>query len=129
MRTRLERAPDSNTSMGIFSNPYTIVNKPASASTGGIPSTPGYRIVVSNLHSSVSQSDIRELFEDIGELVEARLVRPGVAEVIFRTMKDAELAVDTYHNRQLDGQPMKCLLVNPRASSKPTAPAIKSVRR
>lgn len=56
------------------------------------------------------------------------MVRPGVAEVIFSTMKDAEAAVETYHNRQLDGQPMKCLLVNPRASSKPTAPAMKSRR-
>lgn len=131
MRHRLERAPDVTTSMGIFSNPYTVVNKPVqqSAAASGTPPTSGYRIVVSNLHNSVSQSDIRELFEDIGELVEARLVRPGVAEVIFRTMKDAELAVDTYHNRQLDGQPMKCLLVNPRASSKPTAPAIKTARR
>lgn len=127
MRHRLERAPDVNTSMGIFSNPYTVVNKPIQAPP--TTTTSGYRIVVSNLHNTVSQSDIRELFEDIGELVEARLVRPGVAEVIFRTMKDAELAVDTYHNRQLDGQPMKCLLVNPRASSKPTAPAIKTARR
>lgn len=68
------------------------------------------------------------MFEDIGELLEARLVRPGVAEVIFSTMKDAEAAVDTYHNRQLDGQPMKCMLVNPRSSGKPTAPAIKTRR-
>lgn len=123
MRARLERPPDSNVSMGIFSNPYTA-KLPAAPSKA----LHGYRIVVSNLHCSVSQSDIKELFEDIGELVEARLVRPGVAEVIFSTMKDAEAAVDSYHNRQLDGQPMKCLLVNPRASSKPTAPAIKSRR-
>lgn len=123
MRARLERPPDSNVSMGIFSNPYTA-KLPAAPSKA----LHGYRIVVSNLHCGVSQSDIKELFEDIGELVEARLVRPGVAEVIFSTMKDAEAAVDTYHNRQLDGQPMKCLLVNPRASSKPTAPAIKSRR-
>lgn len=153
MRTRLERAPDSGVSAGTFSNPYTLHNNPnkpklqqssshhrdpreqvqlqqqqqPQASSGG---GSGYRIVVSNLHSSVSQSDIRELFEDIGELVDARLVRPGVAEVIFRTMKDAEMAVDTYHNRQLDGQPMKCLLVNPRpVASRPTAPALKSSGR
>lgn len=69
------------------------------------------------------------MFEDIGQLLEARLVKTGVAEVIFAEMKDAEAAVETYHNRQLDGQPMKCLLVNPRASSKPTAPAIKTSRR
>ncbi|XP_037029621.1 polymerase delta-interacting protein 3-like [Bradysia coprophila] len=118
MRTRLKTLPDSNVSMGMFSNPYT---KPLSP-----PKNSGYRIVVSNLHSSVSQSDIKELFEDIGTLMEARLVRPGVAEVIYTSMKDAETAVDTYHNRQLDGQPMKCLLVNPRSiQNKPTAPAIK----
>ncbi|XP_036317909.1 polymerase delta-interacting protein 3-like [Rhagoletis pomonella] len=112
MRSRLERAPDPHASMGIFSNPL----KSSSSS--------GYRIVVSNLHSSVTQSDIQELFEDIGPLYDSRLVRPGVAEVIYKSLTDAEKAVDTYHNRQLDGQPMKCLLVNPRASNKPTAPAL-----
>ncbi|XP_055384696.1 polymerase delta-interacting protein 3-like [Condylostylus longicornis] len=116
MRSRLERAPDPHVSMGIFANP-------SKSQVSILPSS--YRIVVSNLHSSVSQSDIQELFEDIGELHEARLVKPGVAEVIFKNLKDAEKAVDTYHNRQLDGQPMKCLLVNPRASNKPTAPALK----
>lgn len=70
----------------------------------------------------------QELFEDIGQLLEARLVKAGVAEVIFSEMKDAEAAVETYHNRQLDGQPMKCLLVNPRPNGKPTAPAIRSKR-
>lgn len=71
----------------------------------------------------------KELFEDVGPLLDARLVRTGVAEVIFEKLKDAQTAVDTYHNRQLDGQPMKCLLVNPRSSNKPTAPAIKPTKR
>lgn len=61
-------------------------------------------------------------------MIDARLVRTGVAEVVFEKLKDAEAAVETYHNRQLDGQPMKCMLVNPRASNKPTAPAIKTPR-
>lgn len=121
MRTRLERAPDPHASMGIFSNPLAVEK-----SSSFTPN--GYRIVVSNLHTSVTQSDIKELFEDIGELFAARLVRLGVAEVIFKTLKDAETAVDTYHNRQLDGQPMKCLLVNPRQSNNPTAPALRSNR-
>lgn len=115
MRSRLERAPDPNESSGIFSRSAPTQTQ----------SSNGYRIVVSNLHASVSQGDIKELFEDIGELMEARLVRPGIAEVIFKTLQDAEEAVDTYHNRHLDGQPMKCLLVHPRSSSKPTAPALK----
>lgn len=113
MRSRLQHAPDPHASMGIFAKEF-------SSTTNS-----GYRIVVSNLHNSVSQSDIRELFADIGELYESRIVRPGVAEVLYKSLTDAEKAVDTYHNRQLDGLPMKCLLVNPRASSKPTAPAAK----
>ncbi|TMW41034.1 hypothetical protein DOY81_013885, partial [Sarcophaga bullata] len=128
MQSRLERAPDPHASMGIFSNP--LKNSSMSSSMGGGASMPisssGYRIVVSNLHTSVTQSDIKELFEDIGELYDSRIVRPGVAEVIYKSLNDAEKAVDTYHNRQLDGQPMKCLLVNPRASNKPTAPAMRS---
>lgn len=139
MRARLERAPNPNESMGIFSKmpPEDHHRSTGSSSSrhhhhhhsqplSPSPSPPitGYRIVVSNLHSSVTKNDIKELFEDIGDLLESRLVRPGVAEVIYRTLKDAEEAVDTYHNRQLDGQPMKCLLVKPRASNKPTAPAI-----
>ncbi|XP_055635607.1 polymerase delta-interacting protein 3-like isoform X2 [Toxorhynchites rutilus septentrionalis] len=135
MRARLERAPNPGESMGIFSKMTSDEHMSSSSrhhhhqhqqplSPSPSPPITGYRIVVSNLHSSVTQNDIKELFEDIGDLLESRLVRPGVAEVIYRTLKDAEEAVDTYHNRQLDGQPMKCLLVKPRASNKPTAPAI-----
>ncbi|XP_001600231.2 polymerase delta-interacting protein 3 [Nasonia vitripennis] len=84
-------------------------SRPKSSSTAA-----GYRIVVSNLQANVTQEDIKELFEDVGELLVSRLVRPGIAEVIYKTLKDATKAVETYHNRQLDGHPMKCLLVNPR---------------
>lgn len=88
----------------------------------------GYRIVVSNLQNTVTHEDIRELFEDIGPLVTSRLVRPGTAEVVYRQFKDAERAVDNYHNRQLDGQPMKCLLVKPRTSASTAAPSSGSLR-
>lgn len=57
----------------------------------------------------------------------SRLVRPGTAEVIYKTLKDATKAVETYHNRQLDGHPMKCLLVNPRPKNNPTGPAVRSL--
>lgn len=85
------------------------------SSSANSPSTPtGHRIVVSNLQPSVTHEDIRELFEDIGPLMTSRLVRPGTAEVVYENHKDAVKAVDVYHNRQLDGQPMKCMLVNAR---------------
>lgn len=129
MRARLERAPNPNKSMGIFA--HNLSGEPPVKSYRTLSpspptnSTTGYRIVVSNLHPSVTQIDIKELFEDIGDLLESRLVRPGVAEVIYRSLKDAEKAVDAYHNRQLDGQPMNCLLVNPRASYKLAATNLK----
>ncbi|GLH02796.1 hypothetical protein R5R35_012871 [Gryllus longicercus] len=87
----------------------------SSSSNSTTTSTPtGHRIVVSNLQPSVTHEDIRELFEDIGPLMTSRLVRPGTAEVVYENHKDAVKAVDVYHNRQLDGQPMKCMLVNAR---------------
>lgn len=114
VHSRLDTSPMPTQSHGIFSTPTkTKVVVPA-----------GHRIVVSNLQQSVTQDDIRELFEDIGQLLVARLVRPGTAEVIYKNLKDAQKAVDTYHNRQLDGQPMKCLLVNKRPINNPTGPAI-----
>ena len=73
-----------------------------------------------------SQEDILELFGDIGALRRAKLVNPGHAEVTFINKADAARwetmarekiskiyfrAVEIYHNRQLDGKPMKCTMV------------------
>ncbi|XP_025193837.1 uncharacterized protein LOC112593581 isoform X2 [Melanaphis sacchari] len=68
----------------------------------------GHKIIISNLEPSVTCEDIRELFADIGDLLESKVIRPGVAEVIYSRRADAIQAVDVYHNRQLDGRPMKC---------------------
>ncbi|XP_050430708.1 uncharacterized protein LOC126839420 [Adelges cooleyi] len=77
----------------------------------------GHKIVVSNLEPSVTSEDIRELFADIGDLLESRVVRPGVAEVIYEHRADAIQAVEVYHNRQLDSRPMKCELVRNSSSN------------
>lgn len=53
MRSRLTRIPDATQSAGIFTNPY-IPNPRERQVTNA-----GYRIVVSNLHNSVTQSDIK----------------------------------------------------------------------
>ncbi len=71
----------------------------------------GTKVVVSNLQDSVTQEDIVELFGDIGALKRAKLVEPGLAEVVFVKQSDASKAVEIYHNRQLDGKPMKCRAV------------------
>lgn len=114
VRSRLYSEPhrDRNESAGIFAKlPVRPTSPPAA--------TIGHSIIISNLHKSVTQEDVVELFEDVGKLVSAKLIRPGTAEVIYKNLGDAEQAVDTYHNRQLDGQPMKCLLCHPSMKAYP----------
>lgn len=105
VRSRLYQEPreSRNESAGIFARmPVQHTSPPAA--------TKGHSIIISNLHKSVTCEDVVELFEDVGPLASAKLIRPGVAEVVYRNLGDAEQAVDTYHNRQLDDQPMKCSL-------------------
>ncbi|XP_051571076.1 polymerase delta-interacting protein 3-like isoform X2 [Myxocyprinus asiaticus] len=70
----------------------------------------GTKITVNNLHPRVSEEDIMELFCVCGALKRARLVKVGVAEVVFVRKEDAVSAYRKYNNRCLDGQPMKCNL-------------------
>lgn len=50
-------------------------------------------MVVSNLMSTVSHSDIIELFGDIGPLKRAKITKPGTAEVVYVNKADATKAV------------------------------------
>lgn len=70
----------------------------------------GTKITVNNLHPRVTEEDIVELFCVCGALKRARLVKVGVAEVVFVRKEDAVNAYRKYNNRCLDGQPMKCNL-------------------
>ncbi|XP_013868389.1 polymerase delta-interacting protein 3 [Austrofundulus limnaeus] len=70
----------------------------------------GTKITVNNLHPRVTEEDIVELFCVCGALKRARLVKVGVAEVVFVRKDDAVVAYKKYNNRCLDGQPMKCNL-------------------
>ncbi|CAL8114026.1 unnamed protein product [Orchesella dallaii] len=69
-----------------------------------------YKVLVSNLQPSVTSDDILELFGDIGRLMEARLTSSGHAEVVYTKKADALKAVEAYHNRLLDGSPMRVFL-------------------
>ncbi|XP_034567103.1 polymerase delta-interacting protein 3 isoform X2 [Notolabrus celidotus] len=98
------------------------VSRTLQQSTAG-PSTPapappqpafspleGTKITVNNLHPRVTEEDIVELFCVCGALKRARLVKLGMAEVVFVRKEDAVSAYRKYNNRCLDGQPMKCNL-------------------
>lgn len=98
------------------------------ASLQGVSPLQGTKVVIQNLQTSVTMEDIEELFGDIGALKKAKvckvsiimhsgsyfsfqLINPGHAEVVFVNRNDAKKAVEIYHNRQLDGKPMKCQIV------------------
>jgi len=75
--------------------------------------TTGFRVFTTNLHPMVDQNDIQQLFGRIGPLHESRIISPGIAEVTYKSLSDAEKAIEEYNNRLLDDLPMKCVLVNP----------------
>ena len=68
----------------------------------------GVKVVVSNLEESVTQEDINELFSDVGNVRNVRMVSKGVAEVEFARWENAEKAIDLYDGTPFwDGKLMK----------------------
>ncbi|KAK4371585.1 hypothetical protein RND71_011060 [Anisodus tanguticus] len=90
----------------------------AGLSSSGLES--GTKVYVSNLDVGVTNSDIRELFSEMGELIRYAIHydkngRPsGSAEVVFARRSDAYQALKRYNNVQLDGKPMKIEVVSPK---------------
>lgn len=86
------------------------------------------KVVVSNLHPGVTQSDIAELFETVGPLKSATLNRyPNgtsacEAEVVFENMPDALEAIKRYNMVPLDNQPLHITLVTTRTQQTRRAP-------
>ncbi|KAH9492817.1 polymerase delta-interacting protein 3 [Bulinus truncatus] len=77
----------------------------------------GFRVMVTNLFSSVTQDDIIELFGAVGPLKKAKLLKAGFAEVVYVNKQDAVSAVEKYHSRELDGQPMYVKMTTPLAAT------------
>lgn len=82
----------------------------------------GYRVMVSNLFNGVTQDDIIELFGAVGPLKKAKLLKPGIAEVVYTSKQNAVSAVQKYHSRELDGQPMYVKMTTPAAAVVRKAP-------
>ncbi|CAL8273969.1 unnamed protein product [Lota lota] len=90
--------------------PAVLSPPPAAPPQPAVSPLEGTKITVNNLHPRVTEEDIVELFCVCGALKRARLVKVGVAEVVFVRKDDAVSAYRKYNNRCLDGQPMKCNL-------------------
>eukprot|EP00096_Caligus_rogercresseyi_P013831 TRINITY_DN642_c0_g1_i2.p1 TRINITY_DN642_c0_g1~~TRINITY_DN642_c0_g1_i2.p1 ORF type:complete len:368 (+),score=96.49 TRINITY_DN642_c0_g1_i2:103-1206(+) len=109
MRSRRMYKPEESSRM----YPRQMTSGSSGGGSGGSYVSPlqGAKVVVGNLHNTVTQEDIVELFGDVGPLKRVKVVNPGTAEVVFVNRDDALKAVETYHNRQLDGKAMKCQLI------------------
>lgn len=81
----------------------------------------GAKLLVSNLHASVTNEDIKELFGMVGALKSASVNfnaggrSKGTAEVVFAQRADALAALKRYNGATLDGQPMAIEAVAPAA--------------
>ncbi|CAN8030954.1 unnamed protein product [Ixodes persulcatus] len=76
------------------------------ATTRRAPSEPlqGVSVLVANLDPQVTETDIRDLFQDIGPMQDARMVAVGTALATFHRQSDAVKAFKAYHGRLLDGE-------------------------
>lgn len=81
------------------SNGDSYYNSSSSSSS----SSNGYKLVISNLHSRVTEDDILELFSDIGPIKRARFLDKGVAEVVYVKLDHAKEAIYKYDRSELDG--------------------------
>lgn len=99
---------------------YIIAQTPSKSNLAmdNVPEAQGASILISNLMPSITQSDIIELFGDIGVMMAVNMINQTTALVTYQNSSDAVRAVKVYHNRLLDGKPM---LVNMMPNSTPTS--------
>jgi len=71
----------------------------------------GQSVIVSNLNPSVTQTDILELFGDVGNIASYQSINSSTAMVTYNSGGDAQRAIQTYNNRYLDGLPMQVTLI------------------
>ena len=85
--------------------PRAQQRKPTALSTGS-------KLSVTNLDRGVSETDVKDLFSDVGELKSHKLLlddygeSTGNAEIVFKSKAAAMDAIERYHGVPLDGKPM-----------------------
>ena len=82
---------------------------------GSVNNASGTSITFQNLKPDISESDIKELCQTVGEVLSVDLKKKsgkstGVADAVFARRSDALAAVKKFSALTLDGSPLKCEL-------------------
>lgn len=102
-RNSVTEPPKKQANLSTTSKPITKQYTTSSKSKANLDAS---TILITNLQSSVTEDDIMELFGNVGEIKEIKTLSRGCVQVIYSKQKDAEIAVEKYHNALLDGQLM-----------------------
>ncbi|CAL5397587.1 unnamed protein product [Camellia sinensis] len=77
----------------------------------------GSEIFIGGLPRDVSEEDLRDLCDSLGEIVEIRLIKnrdtgesKGFAFVAFKTKEVAQQAIEELHNKEFKGRTIRCSL-------------------
>ena len=71
-----------------------------------------YAVLVTNLDSLVTLKDVEYLFNAIGKITSIKMIREGVAKIIFLKKEDALSAIKIFHSRNFNGLKMNVTIVN-----------------
>jgi RNA recognition motif-containing protein len=87
------------------------------------------KVFVGNLSWKTTEEELRQFFEEFGEVVSAKIVidqmtgrSKGFGFVEMKNAEDAARAIDSLNGRDLGGRPIRTSLAQDRASSAPRAP-------
>lgn len=84
-----------------------------------IGSSEGTKIIISNLEFGVTDSDLEELFMEVGPLISSEIHYDksgrsiGSGSVVFEERTDAIRAINQYNGIPLDGRPMEIEIASP----------------
>lgn len=77
----------------------------------------GSEVFIGGLSRDISEEDLRELCEPLGEIFEVRVMKnrdtgesKGFAFVAFRTKDEAQKAIEELHNKEFKGRTLRCSL-------------------
>ncbi|KAJ7963439.1 Heterogeneous nuclear ribonucleoprotein like [Quillaja saponaria] len=77
----------------------------------------GAEVFIGGLPRDVSEEDLRDLCDPIGEVLEVRLMKDrdtgegkGYAFVAFKTKEDAQKAIEELHSKEFKGKTLRCSL-------------------